>query len=864
MTPCVRHSSCGGSALPHSARRFMRSAAAFLAFMFLSVTVRAEPSIEVSASRDRIYLGESLILEIKIGGVAHPGTPDLSAIRNCRIDFLGSRDISHQTIVIVNGQMRREGFTGRSFHFKVAPTVAGELALGPVTAVVDGSTLSSAGPNITVTGVTRQDIVDISLAASRDAVLVDEPFDIRLAVRIRKLPPPYANTDPLFVQAPPHLSLPFLSEPPGDGLQSQDIREFLNERLTSRDLPGFTINEFNVQPDLFDFNSMFNMQNMPARFKLERQSVTNNGVSYWEYGFSLRYFPQTEANYTFGPVLFKGRVPSVVNPDGSAEGHDIFAVGPAAIVRVIPPPERDRPDSYIGAIGTALMVESALDAQTCNVGDPLTLTLSVTGPIQLRNLYPPKLSLQTNLVTRFDIYDDSVNISRDNGTIRYAYTLRPRKAGAIELPPVEVAYYDTSNRQYRIVATAPIPLKVRQAAEITSSQVIGGATNQAALNHNRQQAAMAPAGIRLPPSGARSESLVENASRLAAIAITGPLLFIGTLVIRLAYRHRASLIKTLRQHQALREAKHILHQSAMAPEAFHAHAANAFRRYLELRLNVQAASLTPDEARRILINLRVPPEAANAFADAMHAHVNRAFAAHRPAPLEVPDPAPSLSAIESVENALRQIGSRRLRSSTVLHALLVLLPATSLRAASVPEQEFLWHEANAAMSAAKTPADFLKAAVTYQKLVDLDVRNADLFLNQGTALLLADKPDDAIQVLKRAERYAGARPDITRNLAIAHGKSAGLKVPFTPWSRIVLFWHYGFSCSTRAAAAAIAMFLIGCLAAVRMMGRRRGLYTLFWMAILVFILAGTSILTTFIQENQAKRPVSLLALPIAP
>jgi hypothetical protein len=828
-----------------------------IALRLLSATAIAAPTLEVTASRERVYLGEPLLLEVRVGDASETDTPDLSALRNCQVDFLGSRDISHQSIVIINGQMRREGFSGRAFHYKVTPATAGELVLGPVTVTMDGTTVSAPGPTVSVTGVTRQDLVDISVTASRDTVLVDDPFDIRLAVRIRKLPPPNADIDPLFSQDPPNLNLPFLSDSLPDGLSGPDIRQFLNEHLIRRNQPGFTINDFTVQPDMFDFSAMFSAQGMPARFTLERTSVVTNNTAYWEYAFMLRYTPQAEGNYTFGPVLFKGRVPSVVNRDGSADGRDIFAVGPAAIVRVVPPPEKDRPDCYIGAIGSALTAEAALDAQTCNVGDPLTLTLTLGGPVQIRNLFPPKLGLQTNLVSRFDIYDDTVKTTRHNGTVQYAYTLRPRKPGTFELAPVQVAYYDTSNGQYRIVATAPIPLKVRQATEITVSQVIGGNTNEAAMAHRRLQAAMAPAGLRLPPGAPASTPIIAHAGRWTTIALLGPAVFIVALATRTLYRHRHAVEKAWRQRRALSTAKHILKASTHTAQAKRPSADHAFRRYLELRLHIPAASLTPDETRLILLKHHVPPETAAAFANTMQQHVDHTFGAnHLPTPAKQ-DLATSMAALDAVEQALNHPKARSNRNRLLAILLMTPVLASDLTAAPDPEHDFLWNEANTQMAAAQTPESFLTAAATYQKLVDLGVRNANLFFNQGTALLLADKPDDAIQVLLRSERYSGSRPDLRRNLAIAYGKAAGLKTTFTPWSRIVLFWHYGWSCSERVSMAIIAFALIWGIASLRLARKFPGSTTLLWIAIFACMLMGTSVLTTITQENRAHRPPAL-------
>jgi hypothetical protein len=180
-----------------------------------------------------------------------------------------------------------------------------------------------------------------------------------------------------------------------------------------------------------------------------------------------------------------------------------------------------------------------------------------------------------------------------------------------------------------------------------------------------------------------------------------------------------------------------------------------------------------------------------------------------------------------------------------------------LAASPLAEDDFIWNEASTQMAAASTPADFLEAAATYQKLVDRGVRSATLFYNQGTALLLADKAEDALQVLRRAERYGGSAPDLRRNLAIAQGRKDGVKAPVTPWNRIVLFWHYGLPCGMRAMVALAALSLLWTAGSARLLGLRRTARVIALPALLVLVVFGSSALTTMEQENNASRPAAL-------
>jgi len=861
-------------------RRLVLAIVLILQFISIPVILAATPTLSVKANRDRVYLGESFLLEVKVDGADNPGAPDLSAIRNGTTELLGSQSSSQYTVVIVNGQMRREGFSGRIFTYKVTPVAEGAITTGPITAMVNGAPITATGPVVSVTGVTQQDFVKAFVTASRATVLVDEPFDIQVTLRIKALPRPYQDSEPLFPADPPHLEAAFLNGQEIDGLKGPDFQRLLNEHLLRANQQGFTLNEYITQGDPFDFSQMLNMQGRPARFRLDSKKVVQDGQGYWEYTLTVPYSPLTEGSYTFGPLLFKGSVPFEVKADGTANGRPIFAVGPAATVRVIPPPEENRPDSYIGAIGSNLVVEAALDAQTCNVGDPLKLTLTLSGAIQMRNITPPRLTLQPALLERFEIYDDSVQTVKQNEQRQYVYTIRPRQAGSFEMPPVEVSYYDVTLRRYRTVRSSSIPLKVRQATEITASQIIGVSTNAGSRMQRKMELAMRPAGIRMGMAGAESASLMGNPRRVALYAGFGPAVFAMCLLGVWLRRQGPAFRRAQRQGQAFARARQALvdtHPPLRGPlrggelkreipslegcpkggvgsagDDEHRVICSVLRQYLADRFDVQADALTPDEAESLLTVRGIPYDLAKRFSGLMQRHFDASFGSSS-AGADTKEILAMLAAVEGY----RQERPRARLARTALLVALAGACVSEVTASSPAERSFIWTESLTGLSSAENPKDFLTVAGTCQKLVDLGVRNADLFFNQGTALLLAGKPADAVAVLLRAERYGGSAQDVARNLSIAEGRRQGLKTPVTSWMRGVLFWHYGLACSDRAAIAAMAFNFLWLAGALGLLGLKRTGRVVMVVAAVLFILFGSSVLATLQQESQATRPVAV-------
>lgn len=590
--------------------------------------------LKVEANRNQIYLGESFILQITVLGVRHPPEPDLSAIKNGRIRPLGSRDISNYSITIINGRVMKEGYIGRTLSYEITPLASGLFQAGPVTVDIKGQKISAPGPVVRVTDIERQDMVKLAIAASRETVLVDEPFDIKLTALIRRLKGKYAGIEPLFPDNPPNVDVSYLEGKEIQGLSGPDIRQILQDHLVARmSQPGICINNRTLASDPFDFSGGFNIQGFfskprRAKFALNPQVVEWNGKSYVEYSLSLTFCPQEEGNYVFGPAVFKGAIPAEVDDSGQASSIRIFAVGPACTVRVIPPPEKGRPLSYSGAIGTNLIMNASLDTKTCNVGDPLQLTLNLSGQIRFNNMLPPKLSLQTNLLEHFTIYDNTVETIKKDNSRQYIYTLRPNQAGSYDLPAIKISYYDIRDRVYNTVETSPIPLHIRKGSEITASEIIGRTNGLEDQPKEPDAAEALPAPIRTYSAGAEPGTVVGDPV-LIAVAGTGPVLFTLVLMGQFIQRHNSAWKTASKRQRARAQACTRLRATQSAgrsnQERVRAEICAALRQYLADRFQDSSVALTPADARTKLADCGVNSEVTEAFCSIFEQVFNEGF-----------------------------------------------------------------------------------------------------------------------------------------------------------------------------------------------------------------------------------------------
>ena len=457
---------------------------------------------------------------------------------------------------------------------------------------------------------------------------MDEPFDITLTLTLKRLKAPYADIDPLDPGDPPSLEVPFLDQAPIDGLETPKVLDLLQQHLVrGRDAPGFTINSYAAPQDMFDIDSFFGQRK--AKFLFDKQPIEKGGQPCFEYTAKLTFVPRQEGSYTFGPAEFKGKLLVDADAEGRAIGKTIFAVGPASTVRVIPPPEEGRPSSYVGALGTNLQVDASLDTQTCNVGDPLKLTISLSGNVRMENIFPPHLGLQPELGKSFRINEDTVETITKDGRKEYLYTIRPTRVGTYEFPSVDVSYYDTRDRRYRIVKTQPIPIRANETFSVQGSNIIYTVTNQTDQDTQKpgdDNLIVAP--LNVDPAGATPCPLIPRPWHVALI-ILGPALYAIVRLSQVVRHNIPQIAEAEKRRHAAKRAVNLLQEAGTLASSdiagAHRMICDALRGYLEARFGVPTTGLTPVDAQNLLLERVGNKDLAGAFAAILERSFNAAF-----------------------------------------------------------------------------------------------------------------------------------------------------------------------------------------------------------------------------------------------
>lgn len=183
-----------------------------------------------------------------------------------------------------------------------------------------------------------------------------------------------------------------------------------------------------------------------------------NGTNAWLYTIDVPLSTEKPGKFTIGPAVVS--VPLRTGMFGFVTHSSEHRSGRARY-SVEEPPAKDRPASYCGAISRDFSASASLDANVCTVGDPLLFTLELSGASDQAMVFAPENIDDAFRGTHFKLDAASQKTDSDENRKRFTWRVRAMKAGTVEFPSVEAAYFDAGARVYRTVRTAPIPVQVK-------------------------------------------------------------------------------------------------------------------------------------------------------------------------------------------------------------------------------------------------------------------------------------------------------------------------------------------------------------------------------------------------------------------
>jgi hypothetical protein len=371
----------------------------------------AQPSIELDLRATEAYTNESIPFTISIFNHRQAEKPTIPDIPNCEITG-GSSET----------EMSFDSRRGRSrswirYRYELVAFKPGDYTIPPIEVVADGKTLRTEARKLTVLPGEVSDLLQAEITAGTQRLFVGQQVAVTLSIYVR---------------------------PAAYGRQQVD-RSTMKRFVETA------------------WGNLANFRDTGRGGTVRRRDSQGNEVEFYSYEF-IDQLTLDQA----GPLPFSEIVVGVDYPKftrdrlggAAVEKYRKLRIHPACdLPDVRPLPSAGRPANFTGAVGIYRIDTSARPTRV-RVGDPIELTISLTGTGALESLPPPNLAAQPSLVELFRVPDEALAGRIENGRRIYSQAIRAKRGDVETIPPIEYPYFDADRGEYVIARSAPIPITV--------------------------------------------------------------------------------------------------------------------------------------------------------------------------------------------------------------------------------------------------------------------------------------------------------------------------------------------------------------------------------------------------------------------
>lgn len=529
----------------------------------------AAPDIRVEAvveSQDA-YVGEPLTLQLRIDGAEPGDEPDLSGLTDFIVEPRGGQSTSSTTMTIINGKWEHQTHHGYVFTFTITPRREGRLSIPPVSLEIDGRTYKSNPLAIQARAPEETDDFKLRVFLAKDSCYAGEPVLMTTTWFVADDVKNFNFTMPL-LEDPRFEVVPVTDQPPGrESLKipvggERVVAERGKGQLGDREYVTLTFQHLLIPKEA-------------GTFTLPQATVACQVFSGYRQSGRQTPFGSFGGRDLFDNFFGRGRDPlyrTLVVPANEPE------------LTVLPLPEKGRPATFSGLVGDYRLSATAKPTEV-NVGDPITLTATLSGPYvaeaelpALERFLPP---------SSFKIPEEIAPGETGPGRKIFTQTIRATNDRVAEIPPLELVYFDTASGRYQSTATEPIPLVVHATRVVTADDAVGAdARPQRKIQAAREGLAYNYEGVDVLAS--RNETSPWPAHWWALLLALPPLLFLATAAAFGIIRRRGHDPARKRARQALAELRRDLANPDLSPDTL----SLAARNYLAAKLHKKAGALT--------------------------------------------------------------------------------------------------------------------------------------------------------------------------------------------------------------------------------------------------------------------------------
>lgn len=383
-----------------------------VALSVFSLTALADVSVVATVDQRRVTFGESIALTVAVQGAQSGTQPMIPAVDG--LAFSGPS--TQQSMSWINGQTSQSV----NYVYQVTPTRVGEFTIPAVELTIAGKSYRTE---------------PITLSVEKGAVDADLSRTLFGRVQFEARQVYLGQTSPLNVML-----------------------------FARQDLPIKGVSGFQYQADGLSYKFLPN---------LKSGTKVINGETFNVLIIEGAVSPAQSGTLRFGPSVLKAQIrvqkrrnqtpfdePMFDQFFGNVEMREMPVTIDEFPIEVLPLPEQGKPANFAGAVGQWNLEVSAKPTEVA-VGDPITLTVKISGDGNIDTVPPLKLEA----VDAFKAYDPTAKTTKNElgtqGERVMQQVLIAKDTNAKQLPAVSLAYFDPVAKQYKTAGQGPFKLLVK-------------------------------------------------------------------------------------------------------------------------------------------------------------------------------------------------------------------------------------------------------------------------------------------------------------------------------------------------------------------------------------------------------------------
>jgi len=460
-----------------------------LILLFCSLLLSAQ-ELRFGVETQDAYLNEAFLFQIQVDSEHQATAPRLPAFPGFRVVPQAPQHSRSSQVSIVNGRRTQSVTVSSTFNYLLTPLRLGKLNIPVVEVLVNGQVKRTQAIAITVREPEKIEGIVLQVELSKSEAYIGEPLMLTWRWYIDRQIYNYNFDLPVLQQ--PEFSFPDYVP------QINPARQRQYQRISNQQGAELIALQSNVRfqgknCSVLVFERPF-IALQAGDYNLPESSliceIEDQRASRQQQQQNRRRSPFDDFDSFFsGSRRATRRLNVVAEP---------------LRLRVKALPSAGQPSNFSGIVGECSLVVSA-EPREVNVGDPIVLSLLLSGPPYLEHIKLPPLESLPALAAGFKVSGLEPGIVQEGGKL-FQCTLRANGAEVSQIPALEIPYFNSEKGAYDFARSQPIPIKVLPLRSLSLQDALGSGgvsempaarelqLSEVGIAHNYEPAALLAAG----------------------------------------------------------------------------------------------------------------------------------------------------------------------------------------------------------------------------------------------------------------------------------------------------------------------------------------------------------------------------------